>query len=114
MKLHDAELRLMEIVWQGNMTAKEIALRAAETIGWNKNTTYTVLKKLVDKGAILRKEPNFVCVPLIERKDVGREQTDSLIDRLYGGSKKAFFAALIEDEGLSADELDQLKELLNR
>ena len=53
MKLFDSELRLMELIWdEDGITAKELSLRAAETIGWNKNTTYTVLKKLVAKDAV--------------------------------------------------------------
>ena len=45
--LFDSEAKVMEILWrQGTISAKEISLIAAETIGWNKNTTYTVIKKL--------------------------------------------------------------------
>ena len=45
MKLFDSEWKVMEVLWQKNdRTAKEISLRLADTIGWNKNTTYTVIK----------------------------------------------------------------------
>lgn len=113
MRLYEAELKLMELFWeQGEQPAKSVAKRAAEVIGWNKNTTYTILKKLVDKQAIERREPNFVCVPLISREEVQRGETESLIKRLYGGSKKALFAALLEDEQLEKSELEELKSLL--
>ena len=54
-KLFDSEAKVMEIIWaRGAISAKEISLIAADTIGWNKNTTYTVIKKLETKGFIRR------------------------------------------------------------
>ena len=55
-KIFDSELKILEILWEGGeASAKDVALRAAELVGWSKTTTYTVLKKLVDRG-ILRNE----------------------------------------------------------
>lgn len=114
-KLFDAELRLMEIVWAHEpVTAREVSLIAAKEIGWNKNTTYTVLKKLVEKGAVRRSEPNFLCSSLITREQVGTEETRKLIDRLYDGSAKAFLASFLRKETLSPDELDELKEIIDK
>jgi predicted transcriptional regulator len=113
-KLFDSELKIMEIVWQREpVTAKDISVIAAETTGWNKNTTYTVIKKLIDKNIINRKEPGFICTSLIKKEDVQKSETKSLIDKLYGGSKKAFFAAFVE-ENLSDDEFDELKALIEK
>lgn len=114
-KLFDAELRLMELIWQlSPVTAKDLSLRAAEEIGWNKNTTYTVLKKLVAKKAVKRGEPNFVCTPLVTRSDVGAEETRRLIDRLYDGSSKAFLASFLQKENLSQEEMEELRKLIDR
>ena len=113
-KLFDAEWRLMEILWANEpLPAKEISRLAAETIGWNKNTTYTVLKKLVEKNILRREEPNFVCVPLLGREDAARAETQSLIEKLYGGSKKAFFAAFAQDESLTEDEIAALRSMID-
>jgi len=69
MKLFDSEWKVMEVLWQENdRTAKEISLRLADSIGWNKNTTYTVIKKCIDKGAIERREPNFICHATITKQ----------------------------------------------
>ena len=89
MKLFDSELRLMELLWAHPqdaqpLTAKEISLLAAQQIGWNKNTTYTVIKKLVDKNAIRREEPGFQCIPLISRSQAQRQETRSLLQKLFG------------------------------
>ncbi len=113
-KLFDSELKIMDIVWEKEpVSAKEISLIAAETIGWNKNTTYTVIKKLIEKNAIKRTEPNFICTSLVKKDDVRKAETQSLIDKLYNGSKKAFFAAFIEDQ-ISDDELEVLKKLIEK
>ena len=55
-KLFDSERKVMEVLWEADapLTAKEVAQKLGETVGWNKNTTYTVIKKCIDKGAIQR------------------------------------------------------------
>jgi predicted transcriptional regulator len=114
-KLFDAELRLMELVWaRAPVTAKELSLAAAREIGWNKNTTYTILKKLVDKGAVRRDEPNFLCTPLVTRAQVGQDETRRLIDKLYDGSAKAFLSSFLQKEKLSDKELAELKDIIER
>lgn len=115
MKLFDSEIKLMEILWEkGALNAKLLSGIAAEEIGWNKNTTYTVLKKLVEKGYVRRDEPGFVCTPLISRADAQREETKSLLDKLFGGSRQALFSALLEDESLTAEELAQLRRMVEK
>ena len=113
LKLFDSEMKLMDIIWDKEpISAKEISLLAAEGIGWNKNTTYTVLKKLEAKGYIKREDPGFICTSLVSKKDIRSSETKGLIDRLFGGSKKALFSALLEDEELTDKELDELKKMI--
>ena len=113
-KLFDSELKIMDIVWEKEpVSAKDISVIAADTIGWNKNTTYTVIKKLIEKSVLLRTEPNFICTSLVKKKDVRKNETQNLIDKLWGGSKKAFFAAFIE-EGVTDDEYEALKKLIEK
>ena len=113
-KLFDSELKIMEILWrEGPLSAKQISAIAGENIGWNKNTTYTVIKKLIDKKAVRRDEPGFVCTALVNRDDVQKEETGRLIDKLWHGSKKAFFAAFISEQ-LSEDELAELRAMIEK
>lgn len=115
MKLFDSEIKVMDIVWEkGEISAKEISNIAAEKIGWNINTTYTVITKLIKKGFLKRTEPGFICAALISRKEAEKEATESLIDRLFGGSKKALFSALLEDEKLSKEDIDELREMIEK
>lgn len=96
MKLYDSELNIMAFLWrQKEATAKEIAAEMAETVGWSKTTTYTVLKKCVEKGAVKRQEPGFHCTPLISMEQVQAYETRELIDKLYGGAADQLVASLL-------------------
>ncbi len=113
--LFDSELRLMELLWEsGPVSAKALSLSAAEIIGWNKNTTYTVLKKLEAKGYINRTEPGYICTALISREQAQKSEANHLISRLFGGSRKALFSALLDDKALSPEEIDELRRMIDR
>ena len=113
MKLYDSELNIMEFLWrQKEATAKEIAAEMAKTVGWSKTTTYTVLKKCVEKGAVKRQEPGFHCTPLICMEQVQAYETRELIDKLYGGAADQLVASLLGQQQLSAEEIGKLKQLI--
>ncbi|MCH5204579.1 MAG: BlaI/MecI/CopY family transcriptional regulator [Oscillospiraceae bacterium] len=114
-KLFDSEAKVMEIIWaKAPISAKNVSLIAAETIGWNKNTTYTVIKKLEAKGFIRREDPNFICTPLVSKSQMQKVETDSLIKKVFGGSRKALFSALLEDEPLTEEEITELRKLIDK
>lgn len=114
-KLFDSEIKVMELVWKNQpVSAKQLSLIANEEIGWNKNTTYTVIKKLEAKGYIKRSEPGFMCTALITKEDVQKAETNGLISRLFGGSKKALFSALLEDEKLSNEDIEDLRKMIDQ
>ena len=80
-KLFDSELKVMDVLWkEGDKTAKQISDILKEEIGWNMNTTYTVIKKCIAKGAIERSEPNFMCHALIAKEVVQEAEAEELID----------------------------------
>ena len=113
-KLFDSEAKVMEIIWaRSPISAKDVSLIAAETIGWNKNTTYTVIKKLETKGWILRHDPGFICTPLVSKDRVQKAEAASLVKKLFNGSRKALFSALLEDEPLSEEEVEALRQLIH-
>ena len=108
-KLFDSELKVMEPLWEdGPQTAGALAKKLADACGWNRNTTYTVIKKLIDKEAVARSDPGFVCTP-----EVQRLETDSLITRLFGGSKAQFLSAFLSERDLTPAEAAQLRELID-
>lgn len=112
-KLFDSEIKVMEIIWETEpVSAKQISLIAAERIGWNKNTTYTVLKKLETKGFIKRDDPGFICSSVYSQNEVQKSEAESLLNKLFGGSKKALFSALLGDEKLTDEEYEELKKII--
>lgn len=114
-KLFDSEAKVMEIIWaKSPISAKDISLIASEKIGWNKNTTYTVIKKLEAKGFIRREDPGFICTPLVSQNQMQKVEATSLLKKLFGGSRKALFSALLEDEPLTEDEISELHKLIDK
>jgi predicted transcriptional regulator len=112
-KLFDSELKVMDVLWnEGDLTAKEITEILAKLIGWNKNTTYTVIKKCVDKGAIERIEPNFICHALVSREQTQNFELDELIGKLFGGSADLLFASLLDRKNLPTDIARKLKNII--
>ncbi len=112
-KLFDSELKVMEILWDnGDCPAKEIAKALGEKIGWSKTTVYTVIKKCIDKGAVSRSDPGFVCRAEITREQAQEYETAELIDKMYGGSADRLVASLIGSSRLSGEEIASLKKLV--
>ncbi len=113
MKLFDSELKVMSVLWRlGDRTAKEISNILNEETGWNQNTTYTVIKKCIAKGAIERQEPNFLCHALVSRAEIQAAETDALIGKLFDGSPDLLFASLIRDQKLSPEQLERLRKIV--
>lgn len=114
-KLFDSELKVMELIWAREpISAKELSILAENEYSWNKNTTYTVIKKIEAKGYIKREDPGFVCTSLVSKDEVCKTEARGLIDKLFGGSRKALFSALIEDEELTREEIEALKAMIDK
>ena len=115
MKLFDSELQVMEVLWEkGDLCAREVARILADKIGWNKNTTYTVVKKCVQKGFVERREPGFVCHALLSRQQAQMQQAEELVDKMFSGSPSMLFASLLGGGRLDADEIDKLRHLIDQ
>lgn len=112
-KLFDSELKVLELLWNGGeLSAKDISAQAEDQLGWSKTTTYTVLKKCVEKGLVERTEPGFRCRALVTRQEAQRRETQGLIDRMYGGAADRLVASLLEGKALSAEGIARLRKLV--
>ena len=112
-KLFDSELKVMGVLWrEGDCTARHIADVLAGEVGWNVNTTYTLIKRCMQKGAIERTEPHFMCHALVEKQTVQEAETNELIGKLYDGSADKLFAALLGRKKLTADEIERLRQIV--
>jgi predicted transcriptional regulator len=113
-KLFDSELKIMDVLWKnGDTTAKRIAEILKVQVGWNKTTTYTLIKRCIDKGAIERIEPNFVCHPLVMIEQARELETTELINKMYDGAADQLVASILGRKNLSPEEIEKLKRLVN-
>ena len=112
-KLFDSELKIMDVLWKrGETTAKHVAEILKEQVGWSKTTTYTVIKKCIDKGVIQRKEPNFVCCPLVTKDQVREFETKEIINKMYDGSTDHLVADLLGNKNITPEEISRIKQLI--
>ena len=113
-KLFDSELKVMDVLWrEGDLPAKAIARTLTEEIGWNVNTTYTLIKRCIAKGAIERSEPGFMCRALVSKEQVQQEETQELIDKVFDGSADKLFASLLGGRRISREQLERLRSMID-
>lgn len=113
-RLHEGELNVMELLWSNKvLAAKDISKIIKEYIGWEKNTTYTYIKRLIDKGAITREDPGFLCRAAISKKQVQEIETSVLIKNLYNGSVATFIHDYFDGRTLSTEEVLELKKVVS-
>ncbi|MCI8513556.1 MAG: BlaI/MecI/CopY family transcriptional regulator [Lachnospiraceae bacterium] len=112
-KLFDSELKVMSVLWRdGDVPARYIAKLLTGELGWNVNTTYTLIKRCIKKGAIARSDPGFMCRALVPKEEVQEAATNELIDKVYDGSVNKLFAALLGRKKLSAAQIEKLKQIV--
>lgn len=113
-KLFDSELKVMDVLWrEGDLPAKAIARTLTEEIGWNVNTTYTLIKRCIAKEAIERSEPGFMCHALVSKEQVQQEETQELIDKVFDGSADKLFASLLGGRRISREQLMKLRRMID-
>lgn len=113
--LVDSELKVMNVIWRnGDIPARQVAQILTDTYGWNMNTTYTLIKRCIRKGAVQRIEPNFVCRALISKEQVQEQAAKELIDKIFDGSAGLLFAALVNQNSLSPQDIQKLKEQIEQ
>lgn len=113
-KLFESELKVMDVLWkEGDITAKKISDILNERVGWNMNTTYTLIKRCIAKKAIERREPNFLCHALIPKEQVQEQETSELINKVFDGSADLLFASLLNRKNLTPEEIERLRNIVN-
>lgn len=120
MKLSDSELKVMEIIWDkkyldenGEITAKEVSDILIEKYGWNKNSNYVYFRRLLEKGVIDRRYPNYTIKAILQKEDIANEAVDKIIDKTFGGSVLSFFSAFIHDKKITTEDIEAMKEIIN-
>lgn len=97
MKLFESERKVMDVLWrEGSITAGEVAKILSLDIGWNRNTTYTVINKCIKKGYISRGEDKFLCTPVITEDEVRNDELKELIEKYFDNSPVKLFSSVVD------------------
>ena len=114
-RLFDSELKIMDALWEnGEIRAGELVKILNEKYGWNRNSTYSILKKCIEKGAVERKEPHFVCKALVTRDQIGYSKIEEILGRIFGNSFNNFFSCCFNHASLTEEEVKSLKEMVDK
>ena len=111
-EISEAEHQVMKVVWLDNpITGTEIINRLMETTDWKPNTIKTFINRLLNKGAIGYEKSGrgYSYYPLIEETDFVKNESRAFLKRIFGGSLKPMLAAMVENEDLSLDDVEELK-----
>lgn len=112
LKLCDSEYRFMMIVWENApLKSGELVSLCREKLGWKKSTTYTVIKKLCERGYIQNQDA--VVSVLIPKEKVQAEESDYFVERTFEGSLPGFLAAFLGGRTLSEQEAEKLKQMID-
>jgi len=113
-KLFDSELKVMEVLWkEGDVPAKKVADTLKQELGWTLQTTYTIIKRCIAKGAIERTEPHFICRALIPKEQVQEYEAVELINKVFDGSPNLLVASLLNRKILTPEEIAELRQMLS-
>lgn len=111
-KISDAELEILETLWAAGeaLNANEIRARLNEKKDWERTTVLTLIRRLLDKGVIAQeKQGVYYYSPLVAREDYVKGETKSFLNKFFKGNAKNLAAALIEDENLSREDVEELR-----
>lgn len=113
MKLYESELKILSYLWDNGQTkAADIARAMTEKYGWNKNTTYTVIKRCVEKKLIRRSEKDYICTAAISKRAAANSEISELLKTYFDGSVVRLFLALVDSRLISKSDAKELKSII--
>lgn len=111
-RLYDTEYRFMEIIWEhAPVRSGELVTLCKDVLGWKKSTTYTMIKRLAEKGYIINE--NAVVHVLLEKERCQQEESKEIIEKNFGGSLPSFIAAFLRSSELSDDDAKRIKKIID-
>ena len=112
-KVFESEYRLCLILWENEpIRSSELVQLGRERLGWKPTTTYTVIKRLSERGVL--KNENSVVTSLVSKDQVQAAEIDELVEKTFEGSLPAFVAAFTKHRRLSAKEVDEVQAMIDR
>ena len=111
-KIFESEYRFCLILWEHEpVSASSLAKLCLEQLGWKRTTTYTVIKRLADRGVL--SNDNSMIVSLITKEQVQASDINELVDKRFGGSVPTFIAAFAKHQDLSDADLDEMQRMID-
>ena len=111
-KIFESEYRFCQILWEHEpVGSTELVRLCREALGWKKSTTYTVIRRLSERGAV--KLENTVVTALVSREQVQRSESREFVDRTFNGSLPQFIAAFASGKKLSRQEAEEIRRLID-
>ena len=112
-KVYDSEYRFCQILWeQEPVKSRELVRLCQEQLGWKATTTYTVIKRLSQRGVL--KNEDTIVTSLVSREDVQAAELEELVDKTFDGSLPAFVAAFTRHQKITEKEIDAVQEMIDR
>ena len=112
-KIFESEYRFCLILWEREpIKSSELVSLCSEQLGWKPTTTYTVIKRLSERGII--KNENTVVTSLVSKDEAQAAEIDEMVERTFEGSLPAFIAAFVKRQDLSEAEIDAVQDMINR
>ena len=112
-KIFESEYRFCLILWENEpIHSRDLAALCRERLGWSKTTTYTVIKRLTDRGVV--KSENAVVTSLVSKDEAQVSELDELMEKRFENSLPAFIAAFARRQKLSEEDIDALRRIIDR
>ena len=111
-KIFESEYRFCLILWDNEpINSTKLVQLAKEQLGWSKATTYTVIRRLSERGVL--KNENTIVSSLISKEEAQKSRLEEMVEETFEGSMPAFIAAFSKTKKLTRQEVDQLKALID-
>lgn len=112
-KIFESEYRFCLILWENEpIKSSELVNLCREQLGWKPTTTYTVIKRLSERGVL--KNENTIVSSLVSKDEVQAAEINEMVEKTFEGSLPAFIAAFTKHRKMSAQELDAVQEMIDR
>lgn len=112
-KVFESEYRFCLILWKYEpINSTKLARICKEELGWSRTTTFTVIRRLADRGVV--KNENATVTSLISKEDIQVAQMDEMMEKTFEGSLPAFIAAFARRQELSDEEMQEILRIINK
>ncbi len=111
-RIHESEYRFCLIMWEhAPVTAVELVKLCQEQLGWKRTTTYTVIKRLRERGVLKNEDGRITAI--VSKEEAQAREIDEMVKEKFQGSLPAFVAAFTKRKGVSGEDLDEMQRMID-